>query len=444
MGHKAHKHDFWEDLFAESLPKTHIYAAACVAVLIVVLLVIAPTGNVSAYREASLSKVAKGPDLTALLVDTSERKPAALLMQLDEQIKAGDNLSEIFQRMKLDNTLTYSVSSADGYAEELTRLRPGEAISVVLDDQRAVMEVIYQRSELEAFRYLRSDQGFRGEKLERAPDLVQLSKHVAIERSLFQDGVSAGLSHRQIMDIANIFGWYIDFALDLRKGDHFTIVYEDQFIDGQKIGSGDILSASFTNQGSTYKAVQYTAQSGEVSYYTPDGKPMKKAFLRAPLDFTRVSSNFNPNRLHPVFKTKRPHRGVDYAAPKGTPVYAAGNGKVIKTGYSNANGKYVFIQHGNTYTTKYLHLSKISVKQGQTVKQRHQIGAVGSTGYATGPHLHYEFLVNGAHTNPRTVKLPQADPINATELARFRKQTAPLLAQLETATPTTQLAALSH
>jgi Membrane proteins related to metalloendopeptidases len=443
MGNKTHKHDFWEDLFAESLPKTHLYAAACVAFLIVALLVIAPSGTVSAYREASLSKPEAGPDLTSLLVDTSERKPAELLVQLDQQIQAGDNLSEIFQRMKLDTNLTYAVSGADAYADELTRLRPGEVVSVVLDDQHAVMEVIYQRSELESFRFVRSDQGFRGEKFERTPSLAQTAKQVTIEHSLFQDGVSAGLSHRQIMDIANIFGWDIDFALDLRKGDHFTVVYEDKFIDGRKIGSGDILSASFTNQGNTYEAVQYTSTNGETGYYTPDGKPMKKAFLRAPLDFTRVSSNFNPNRLHPVFKTKRPHRGVDYAAPRGTPVYAAGNGKVIKTGYSNANGKYVFIQHGNTYTTKYLHLSKISVKQGQTIKQRQQIGAVGSTGYATGPHLHYEFLVNGTHTNPRTVKLPQADPIAASELARFRQQTAPLLAQLEAATPT-QLAAANR
>lgn len=443
MGYKAHKHDFWEDLFAESLPRTHFYAAAFIAALIVALLVIAPSENVSAYREASLSKSEETIKLTSLLVDTSERKPAALLTQLDEQIRAGDNLSEIFQRMQLDNNLTYAVATADNYADELTKLKPGEAISVILDDKDAVMEVIYQRSELESFHYARSDQGFRGERQERAPDLKQLSKHVTIERSLFQDGVNAGLSHRQIMAIANIFGWDIDFALDLRKGDHFTVVYEDKYVDGKKIGSGDILSASFTNQGSTYKAVQYISQDGNADYYTPDGKPMKKAFLRAPLDFTRVSSNFNPNRLHPVFKTKRPHRGVDYAAPKGTPVYAAGNGKVIKAGYNNANGKYVFIQHGNTYTTKYLHLSKISVKQGQTIKQRQQIGAVGSTGYATGPHLHYEFLVNGTHTNPRTVKLPQADPINTAELARFKQQTASLLAKLESATPA-QLAAISQ
>ena len=158
---------------------------------------------------------------------------------------------------------------------------------------------------------------------------------------------------------------------------------------------------------------------------------MKKAFLRAPVDFSRVSSNFNPNRLHPIFKTKRPHRGVDYAAPSGTPVFAAGDGVVKKADYSKASGNYVVIQHGGSYTTKYLHLNRRSVKTGQTVRQRQAIGTVGSTGYATGPHLHYEFLVNGIHNNPRTVKLPQADPIEKSKIAGFRQQTALLLAQLE-------------
>ena len=170
---------------------------------------------------------------------------------------------------------------------------------------------------------------------------------------------------------------------------------------------------------------------------------MRKAFLRAPLDFTRVSSNFNPNRLHPIFKTPRPHRGVDYAASTVTPVYAAGNGKVIESGYKNSNGNYVVIRHNGRYTTKYLHLHKRSVKRGETVKQGDLIGTVGSTGYATGPHLHYEFLVNGAHTNPRTVALPKADPISRQEMARFIDTTAPLFTQLASFR-TQQLAYLSQ
>lgn len=171
---------------------------------------------------------------------------------------------------------------------------------------------------------------------------------------------------------------------------------------------------------------------------------MRKAFLRAPLDFTRVSSSFNMKRLHPVFKTLRPHRGIDYAAQRGTPVYAAGDGKVTASGYSKANGNYVFIQHGQRYTTKYLHLNKRSVKTGQTVRQRQVIGTVGSTGYATGPHLHYEFLVNGVHRNPRTVPLPKALPIDKAERAAFETATVALMDQLASHQQSTQLAMLSE
>jgi murein DD-endopeptidase MepM/ murein hydrolase activator NlpD len=190
---------------------------------------------------------------------------------------------------------------------------------------------------------------------------------------------------------------------------------------------------SFTNNGKTFSAVRYVDAKGDASYYTPDGRSMRKAFIRTPVDIGRISSHFNPRRLHPIFKTRRPHNGTDYAAPTGTPVYAAGDGRVVKAGYSKANGKYVFIKHGERYLTRYLHLSKRRVKTGQRVKQRQVIGNVGSTGYATGPHLHYEFLVNGHHRNPATIvrKLPKAKSIPTAEMARFKAQTQPLLARLE-------------
>ena len=159
---------------------------------------------------------------------------------------------------------------------------------------------------------------------------------------------------------------------------------------------------------------------------------MRKAFLLAPVDFTRISSNFNPNRLHPIYKTKRPHRGTDYAAPTGTPVFAAGDGRVVKAGYSRANGNYIFIQHGEQYVTRYLHLHKRKVKQGQRVSQSQVIGTVGSTGAATGPHLHYEFLMNGVHRNPRTIhkKLPKAKSLPGSEMARFREAIRDVSVQL--------------
>jgi murein DD-endopeptidase MepM/ murein hydrolase activator NlpD len=232
------------------------------------------------------------------------------------------------------------------------------------------------------------------------------------------------------MELANIFAWDIDFVFDIRQGDSFAILFEEQYLDGEMFAVGDIIAASFTNRGRTYDAVRYTDSSGSSSYYTPEGLSMRKAFLRAPLDIFRISSGFNLRRKHPIHKMIKAHRGVDYAAPRGTPVFSAGDGKVTATGYSKANGNYIFVQHGQTYVTKYLHLNKKKVRRGQTVKQRQVIGTVGSTGYATGPHLHYEFLVNGVHRNPRTVKLPQANPISATELAAFKLATTPVLTQL--------------
>ncbi|MEZ0151677.1 MAG: peptidoglycan DD-metalloendopeptidase family protein, partial [Candidatus Reddybacter sp.] len=229
---------------------------------------------------------------------------------------------------------------------------------------------------------------------------------------------------------ANIFGWDIDFALDIRKGDEFSVLYDEKFLDGEKVGSGDILAATFSNHGATFNAVRYIEQDGSINYYTPDGKPMRKAFLRAPLDFTRISSNFSLRRKHPVHKRIKAHRGVDYAAPRGTPVYAAGDGRVVASGYSKANGNYVFLQHGGKYVTKYLHLTKRLTSKGKHVSQGKTIGTVGSTGYATGPHLHYEFLVNGVHRNPRTVKLPDAKTIAKNQRNEFIAQTVPLLNQL--------------
>ena len=210
--------------------------------------------------------------------------------------------------------------------------------------------------------------------------------------------------------------------MDPRRGDEIIILFEENFLDGEKFSDGNILAASFNNNGRIVEAYRYTDSSGDTGYFDADGVSMRKAFLKAPLDFTRVSSSFNPNRLHPIYKTKRPHRGTDYAAPRGTPVYAAGDGRIVEAGYTRSNGNYVFIQHGEGFKTHYLHLNKKRVKRGDRVTQGQVIGTVGSTGAATGPHLHYEFLVNGVHRNPRTVHkiLPKAKSLPDSELALFK------------------------
>ena len=235
------------------------------------------------------------------------------------------------------------------------------------------------------------------------------------------------------MRLEKIFQWDIDFLLDIRAGDEFSILFEELYLDDQLIDTGRILAAQFVNQGELHRAVLYTDSTGIDRFYSPDGESMRKDFLRAPLEFTRISSNFNLKRHHPLFKTSMPHRGIDYAAPVGTPVLAAGDGTVRIASRTHANGNYVVLRHGETFETKYLHLSRIArgIRGGTRVEQGKVIGYVGATGYATGPHLHYEFLVNGVHQNPRTVELPKAKPIPASERSRFEQSTAIILAQLD-------------
>ena len=247
-----------------------------------------------------------------------------------------------------------------------------------------------------------------------------------INSSFWNAGVAAGLTDNQIMHLAGIFGWDIDFAMEIRSGDTFNVIFEERYIDGEFVGYGDIVAAEFVNQGEQFQAIQHE----DGNYYTPEGRSMRKSFLRAPINFKYVSSNFSKARFHPVQKRWKAHRGTDYVAAVGTPVMAAGDGKVIKAAYDKYNGHHVFIQHGESYTTKYLHFSKRAVKKGDTVKQGQTIGYLGSTGLASGPHVHYEFLVDGVHRNPRTVSLPKARPIAESERDAFMQIAAQRLDQL--------------
>lgn len=341
----------------------------------------------------------------------------------DQEIKSGDTLSQIFKRAGYDDQDLYDVISQSADGKSLEKIFPGQTIAFQTDESGSLVGVRHTRSQLETVTYLRSDSGFESQVEVRLPEQREAWTTGVITSSLFLAGQEAGLSQSMIMDMANIFGGVVDFALDPRRGDTLQLVYQELYVDGEKFKDGEIIAASFTNQGETFNAFRYTDSNGDTHYYNEDGVSMRKSFLMAPLDFTRISSNFNMNRLHPIYKTTRPHRGTDYAAPTGTPVYAAGDGRVLKAGYTSTNGNYVFIQHGDQYTTKYLHLQKRMVNIGQHVSQSQIIGTVGSTGAATGPHLHYEFLVNGVHRNPRTIykDLPKALKLPEKEMANFRE-----------------------
>ncbi|MFQ3263389.1 MAG: murein DD-endopeptidase MepM/ murein hydrolase activator NlpD [Porticoccaceae bacterium] len=356
-----------------------------------------------------------------------------------EKVGNGDNLSTLYQRANLSAVDVYQISSSPK-GKSLSNLYPGESLRFGTDESNELREVHYAKSLLETHVFTRQGTRYTAEKRLREPEILLAYREGVIQDSLYLSGKRANLPDKLIMEMANIFGWDIDFVFDIRPGDSFSLLYEERFIDGEKLSVGKIIAGSFTNRKKTLNAVRYTDSTGTSDYFTPEGLSMRKTFLRTPLDIFRISSGFNLRRKHPIHKKIMAHRGVDYAAPRGTPVYAAGAGKVIEAGYSKANGNYVFLQHGQTYVTKYLHLNKKKVRKGQAVKQKQLIGTVGSTGYSTGPHLHYEFLVNGVHRNPRTVKLPQAKPIVTSEKIAFQAAITPILVELAQYQQRTQLA----
>ena len=332
------------------------------------------------------------------------------------KVRSGDSLARIFKRLGFSAQETYAVSMAKGnHSKLLRKINVGDTLRIASNDKNKVTALEYPLSKTETLYINLVGDKFQSHKESKTVELRQDFAHGIISSSFWNAATAAGLTDAQIINFANIFGWDIDFALDLRAGDSFYMIYEKKYIDGEYIGTGNIIAAEFINQKESFQAVRFS----DDEYYTPDGKSMRKTFLRAPVNFKYISSNFKPKRFHPVQKRWKAHRGVDYAAKTGTPVVAAGNGKVTHSTYNKYNGNYVFIQHGNGIVTKYLHFSKRAVKKGQRVKQGQLIGKVGATGLAAGPHLHYEFLLNGVHRNPRTVKLPDAKPIAKKYKAEF-------------------------
>ncbi|MDH5601132.1 MAG: peptidoglycan DD-metalloendopeptidase family protein, partial [Gammaproteobacteria bacterium] len=359
------------------------------------------------------------------------------LKQTIVKIKPGHSLSAIFKRYRFSHQDLYSIMQKGPEAKILRNLKPGNTLIFTSDNRGQLQSLTYQISRLQSVIVNRVNNSFTLETVEK-----QLEKRVnysqgQIKNSLFEAGKKAGLSDALVMEMAGIFGWDIDFALDIRQGDEFSVLYEEQFIDGKKYQTGNILAAEFTNQGKTFKAIRFTDKSGRTSYYTPEGLSMRKTFLRSPVDFRRISSRFG-KRKHPILKKRRLHKGVDYAARRGTPIQSSGDGKVIFKGRKGGYGRVVIIQHGSRYQTLYAHMNgfKRGIRVGKYVKQGQTIGFVGSSGRATGPHLHYEFRVNGTHRNPLTVKLPSSAPIKSAYKGEFIAYADRVLSQLNTYKPT--------
>jgi murein DD-endopeptidase MepM/ murein hydrolase activator NlpD len=347
------------------------------------------------------------------------------------KVRPGDSLDRLFRRNDLHLADLAELMQLEVAKKHLRLVKPGDEI-VVRHSEGRILQFDKPISLSEALNIEKIDDQFYATLIMRELDLRPARTTGTIDSSLFLAAADAGISDRTIMNLAGIFAWDVDFMLDIREGDQFALIYEEIWQDGERLADGEILAAEFINQGESFRAVRFKDASGRVDYYSPNGRSVRKAFVRAPLSFSRISSNFNPNRRHPKLNTIRAHRGVDYAAPTGTPIKAAGDGKIIHRGRKGGYGNTVILQHGGNITTLYAHLSRFAkARNGSRVRQGQVIGYVGATGLATGPHLHYEYRRSGVHMNPRTVKLPDAEPINPDYLADFKKSSEILLRQLE-------------
>lgn len=367
----------------------------------------------------------------------AEAEPEILGEWHEATVKSGDSLSRIFNRHGLSAQELYRVTSDKTSATYLKKIFPGDTIKLRIDEDR-LTELVYAYEINQSLHIVRKDDAFHAELIEIPLETRITHASATINDSLFLSAQAAGISDATTMELAGIFGWDVDFALDIRQGDSFSALYEEIYLNGEKIRDGKIIAAEFINQGESYKAVRYTSPDNRTDYYTPDGKSMRKAFLRTPVSFSRISSRFDLRRKHPVLNRIRAHKGVDYAAATGTPIKATGDGKIVHRGVKGGYGHTVIIQHGNTYSTLYAHMSsyKRGLKVGSRVKQGQVVGFVGSSGLATGPHLHYELRVNGVHRNPLTVKLPSAEPLPKKFMADFQQHSQQLLAQIDTMKPT--------
>jgi murein DD-endopeptidase MepM/ murein hydrolase activator NlpD len=384
--------------------------------------------------------LAAEPELSAALGGMAEKAGAVL----DLVVKQGDSLDRLFRRNHLSLSDLAAMIRLKDVAEYLKMLKPGDAIRIAHDGER-VLGLTRELDEVKLLSIVLDDDGYKATEINRPIDVRRTSGRGVIQTSLFDAASAAGISDAVTMNMAGIFQWDIDFIQDVREGDSFTVIYEERWRDGVKLGNGPILAAEFVNQGQTYRAALYTDVSGHSDYYTPDGRSLRKAFIRAPVDFTRISSNFDLHRRHPILNTIRAHRGVDYAAPIGTPVHASGDGKVIFRGVQGGYGNVVILQHGGNITTLYGHLSRFGkYKVGSRVRQGDVIAYVGKSGLATGPHLHYEYRIAGVHRNPRTVTLPPADPVPAQYRDDFTAKTAQLWEALDGLEPSGQFATASN
>ncbi len=379
----------------------------------------------------SKAAAVKPSSIAALTTPKKTTKPTIPWKRIT--VAKGDNLSKIFAHQDLSGRELYNLLALGKPTSTLKKIHPGDEIRLLTNDDNKLEALEY---DIDAFNKLvvsRVDGKLKA-NIEVTEKEIRLSQSSGtIDDSLYLAAGRAGMSDNVIMQMVEIFGWDVDFALEIRKGDRFSVIHEEIYRDGEKIRDGRILATEFINRKNVHRAFYFDNNKISGGYYDPDGRPMRKAFLRTPVKFSRISSRFSKKRWHPKLKKWRSHKGTDYAARTGTPIRSTADGRISYRGWMRGYGKVVMIKHANSYKTVYGHMSRFSpkLKKGSLVKQGKIIGYVGQTGLATGPHLHYETRINGKHQDPERIKFPKADPLPKKYRSVFKAHAEPLTAQLD-------------
>jgi len=363
--------------------------------------------------------------------DSAEKKETSRTVE----IKAGrrDVFSTLMNRAGVHYGTIDTLAKLDHRQKKLTLIRPGDRFSVTFDAKGHPLRIVRHLNRTTDVVAERGAEGWKITTVHQPVDVITAFAYGVIRGSLYDAGKKAGLSDRTIMNLANLYQWEIDFARQLRPGDTFKVIYEKRYLNGEYLGDGRILAAELHTSGRTYRAFALRDKAGKIiGYYDEKGHNLRKAFMRNPVDFVRITSRFTLHRWHPIQHRWKAHRGVDYGGRVGTPVHVTGNGRVIFKGWKRGYGRVVYVRHGRKYTTVYGHLSRFGrIHKGSYVKMGQIIGYIGQSGWATGPHLHYEFRINGHHVDPLRVRFPDASPVPKKYRTAFRTQQRFLMAQLQ-------------
>ena len=417
-------------LIFSSYPRRHLYLLL-VGIIFLISMTIFSSIKIDSNspKEALFSQVS----MEELDLDSAVEAETFNFIKLKRaEIKRNDSLFSILKRLGIEEKNIVTLVNSDR-SNLLAQIKIGKTLEVGINDSNIVISLNYIKDFKSGVRAEKRGEVYEIEEYELNTEKYRVFKNIEINNSLYADGIKEALPDSVIMDLVYIFGWDIDFVHDIRPGDSYSLIYEEVFVNGEKKLDGDILIAEFINRDRTHTAIRYKLQNGFSEYFSLEGRNVKKAFLRSPVKFSYISSSYNLKRRHPILHKIRAHTGVDYAASRGTPVRTTGDGTVVFVGKKGGYGNLVEIKHTEDYSTRYAHLNKFhsKIKVGKKVKQSETIGYVGRTGTATGDHLHYEFRVNGKHTNPVTVKLPNAKPIHENDKDSYGLHAKKIIADLK-------------